>query len=136
MQWLPKCSPVFVFIIDLSFCIITSTFKKMDRSEYKWTIVCWREQTSKNMSIHRNPVQKRARNIFSLTKVALQGWKVYACLEYTNTYAKSKYRCIFQMLGVGQRTILEHHIVSGKFVLKVGCIAIFIYQNDYYNRIN
>ena len=38
------------------------------------------------------------------------------------------------MLGVGQRTILEHHIVSGRFVLKVGCIAVFIYQNDYYNR--
>ena len=39
------------------------------------------------------------------------------------------------MLGVGQSTILEHHLVGGKFVLKVGCIAVFIYQNDYYNRI-
>ena len=38
------------------------------------------------------------------------------------------------MLGVGQRTILEHHIVPGRFVLKVGCIAVFIYQNDYYSR--
>ena len=40
------------------------------------------------------------------------------------------------MLGVGQRTILEHHIVSGKFVLKVGCIAVVIYQNDYYIKVN
>ena len=40
------------------------------------------------------------------------------------------------MLGVGQSTILEHHIVSGRFVLKVGCIAMFIYQNNYYNRVN
>ena len=40
------------------------------------------------------------------------------------------------MLGVGQRTILEHHIVSGKFVLKLRCVAIFIYQNDYFNRVN
>ena len=39
------------------------------------------------------------------------------------------------MLGVGQRTILEHHIVPGRFVLKVGCVTIFIYQNNYYNRI-
>ena len=38
------------------------------------------------------------------------------------------------MLGVGQNTILEHHIVRGKFVLKLGCIAVFIYQNDYYSR--
>ena len=37
------------------------------------------------------------------------------------------------MLGVGQSTILEQHIVSGKFVLKVRCIALFIYQNDYYS---
>ena len=35
------------------------------------------------------------------------------------------------MLGVGQRTILEQHIVSGKFVLKLGCIAAIIYQNGY-----
>ena len=40
------------------------------------------------------------------------------------------------MLGVGQRTILEHHIVSGKFLLKLGIIAIFIYQNDYFYRVN
>ena len=40
------------------------------------------------------------------------------------------------MLGVGQNTILEHHIVSGRFVLKVGCIAVFIYQNDYYIKVN
>ena len=39
------------------------------------------------------------------------------------------------MLGVGQSTIFEHHIVSGKFLLKFGCIAVFIYQNDYYNRL-
>ena len=39
------------------------------------------------------------------------------------------------MLGVGQSTILKHHIVPGRFVLKVGCVTIFIYQNNYYNRI-
>ena len=39
------------------------------------------------------------------------------------------------MLGVGQSTIFEHHLVRGRFVLKLGRIAIFIYQNNYYNRI-
>ena len=64
-------------------------------------------------------------------------WINKSCLVvYVITYPKSKYACLFQMLGVGQRTILEHHILRRKFVLKVECIAIFIYQNDYYNRIN
>ena len=40
------------------------------------------------------------------------------------------------MLGVGQRTILEHQFVGGKFILKLKCIAVFIYQNDYYYRVN
>ena len=40
------------------------------------------------------------------------------------------------MLGVGQSTILEHHLVHGRFVLKWRCIAIFIYQNDNYERVN
>ena len=62
--------------------------------------------------------------------------KSLGLVEYVFAYEKSKYRCIFQMLGVGQNTNLEHHIVSGRFVLKLGCIAIFSYQNDYYNRIN
>ena len=81
-------------------------------------------------------MEKRAENIFSHRKLALQGWKAYAWLEYVNTYKKSKYRCIFQMLGVGQRTILEHQFVGGKFILKLKCIAVFIYQNDYFHRVN
>ena len=79
---------------------------------------------------------KKSQKYIFTHKSSSTGMKSLCLVEYTYTYEKSKYRCIFQMLGVGQRTILEHHIVPGRFVLKVGCIAIFIYQNDYYNRIN
>ena len=64
------------------------------------------------------------------------GMKSLFLIEYEYSYIKSKYRYIFQMRGVGQSTILEHHLVSGKFVLKFGCIAVFIYQNDYVDRLN
>ena len=79
---------------------------------------------------------KKSEKYIFTPKSSSTGIKYLGLIEYVITYPKSKYRCIFQMLGVGQKTILEHHIVSGRFVLKVGCIAIFIYQNDYYNRIN
>ena len=40
------------------------------------------------------------------------------------------------MLSVGQNMILEHHIVHRRFVLKVGCVAVFIYQIYYFYRVN
>ena len=79
---------------------------------------------------------KKSQKYIFTHKSSSTGMKSLCLVEYEFIYIISKYRCIFQMLGVGQRTILEHHIVPGRFVLKVGCVTIFIYQNGYYSRVN
>ena len=82
------------------------------------------------------PCAKKSEKYIFTHNSSSTGMKSLGLVEYVNTYEKSKYRCIFQMLGVGQSTILEHHIVRGRFVLKLGCTAMFIYQNDYLNKQN